>query len=322
MAEFLQQGAAGEGEIELAVVELVAIHIDPLRARVAHGGIGGQGAVQLGIAAQLHLDAQTAAPEAVEQRLQVGCKRSCIGAGLAEHLLQELIAVGAGEQVGQGAAGIAERLLPQSLGGGAEQRGAVVHQHVLLWRLRAAAEGHQQRLAGACGAITHTQLEVFAAAGADSIEAPVALRLEVVFAGCAVEIERAVGAGRAQVVGDALEAHAATGAQVRGVAQAVGEGCSSGIGGGEGAAGGGEAVLRGGIHQVDRGQVGQFKARRLLCCRDRFGRSDQRGAAATGCACRRRGSASAGGFGSGGLQPRTQLVLQPPAPRSADAVPS
>ena len=152
VAGLLQQHAGELAQAQLAGVEQIGIHIDPLLAGVADGCVGGQGAVELGIAAQFDLDAQAGAAEAVDQCLPVGVKRGGIAAGVAEHLLQELIAVAAVEQLSQGAAGIGERLLPQRLGDGAEQRGALGLQHVVLRRLRGAAEGHQQCLAAAVGA--------------------------------------------------------------------------------------------------------------------------------------------------------------------------
>ena len=51
MAEFLEDGLGGQGEIELAAVEQVAVDVDALFAGMADGCVGGQGAVQFFVAA-------------------------------------------------------------------------------------------------------------------------------------------------------------------------------------------------------------------------------------------------------------------------------
>ena len=72
---------------------------------MAHGGIGRQGAAQLGIAAQLHRDLEAFAAEGGQQGLSIGLEQRRIGAGPAEHLGQQAVATGQGEQLGKLAGG-------------------------------------------------------------------------------------------------------------------------------------------------------------------------------------------------------------------------
>ena len=252
MAEFLQQGAGGQVHIQQAVVELAGIHIDAFRAGVADRGIGSEGASEFVIAAQIHRDLEAVAADRGDQVLQVGCKDIRIGAGMAEHIGEEGIAVFIAEQVRQIAAGIGERLLPDRLGFGIEGRIAA-RQHVLLRGLLAAAEVHQQRCAAGEGAVADAEIERVRAAGAEAIQAPVAPGLKEIAAAAAVEIERAVDTGLAEVVADALEA----GIRRHGAFKAIAEAGALGIIAGQGAAAGAEGIEATAIHKRDRRQAAQ-----------------------------------------------------------------
>ena len=112
MAEFLQQGAGGQVHIQQAVVELVGIHIDALKPGVAAGRIGGEGTSEFVIGAQIHRDPQAFAAQGGQQHLQVGRKGGRIGAGAAENIGEQGVAVGIVEQVRQLAPGLGQGLLP------------------------------------------------------------------------------------------------------------------------------------------------------------------------------------------------------------------
>ena len=254
VAEFLQQGACGGGEIEGAAVELVAVHIDALAAGVAHMRVGRKGAVQLAVGAQVDIDAQARAAEGGQQGLHIGAERCWIGAGIAEDIGQKRVAIRAAEQIAQIAAGIGERLLPQAFGLGAEHRSAVVDEHVLLGGLEGTGEVHQQGGAGAKAAVGDAEIEAFGAAGAEGIEAPVGAGLEAVGAAAAVQIQRAVAAGLAEVVADAIEA----GSGADGALQSVAEGPALRIAGGEAAGCGAEAVLCRSVEQADGRQAAEL----------------------------------------------------------------
>ena len=139
VAEFLQHGAGGEVHIQQAVVELVGIHIDALAAGVAAGRIGREGTSEFAIAAQIHRDPQAVAAQGGQQRLQVGRKGGRIGAGPAEHIGEEGLAVGIAEQVGQVAAGLGQGLVPDHCRLGIEGRRAG-SEHVMLRSHMAAGE--------------------------------------------------------------------------------------------------------------------------------------------------------------------------------------
>ena len=139
MAEFLQQGAGGQVHIQQAVVELVGIHIDALAAGVAAGRIGGEGACEFAIAAQIHRDPQAVAVQGGQQHLQVGRKGGRIGAGPAEHIGEQGLAVGIAEQVRQVVPGLGQGLLPDRCRLGIEQRRAA-SEHVLFRGHLAAGE--------------------------------------------------------------------------------------------------------------------------------------------------------------------------------------
>ena len=139
VAEFLQQGAGGQVHIQQAVIELVGIHIDALASAVAAGRIGGEGASQFAIGAQIHRDLQAAAAEVGDQVLQIGRKGGRIGAGMAEDIGEQGMAVGIAEQVAQVAPGLGQSLLPDRCRFGMKRRIAA-REYVLLRNHSAAVE--------------------------------------------------------------------------------------------------------------------------------------------------------------------------------------
>ena len=112
MAEFLQQGEGSQVHIQQSVVELVGIHINAFKPSVADGRIGRKGTTKFAIGAQVNVDLQAVAADSGEQGLLVGLKRGWIGAGAAEHIGEDGIAVGIAEQVGQVVSGLGPGLLP------------------------------------------------------------------------------------------------------------------------------------------------------------------------------------------------------------------
>ena len=131
MAVFLQHHSSELLQAEVACIDPVGIDIDHLVAIGPHLGIGAVGAPHLGAAAQFDLDPQAVGADRLQQRLLIGLKRRGLGAGPAEHLVQQAVAIGSGEQLRQISARLRQGLVPQAGRRGTQQRQAVVHLHVL-----------------------------------------------------------------------------------------------------------------------------------------------------------------------------------------------
>ena len=131
VAVFLQHHGRELLEAEVACNDPVGIDKDDLVAIGPHLGIGADGAPHLGVVAQLDRDPQAGGADRLQQRLLVGLKHRGLGAGPAEHLVQQGVAIGSGEQLRQISAGLHQGLVPQAGRRGAQHRQAVVHHHVL-----------------------------------------------------------------------------------------------------------------------------------------------------------------------------------------------
>ena len=253
VAVFLQHHGRELLEAEVACIDPVGIDIDRLVAVGPHLGIGADGALHLGAAVQIDRDPQAGGADRLQQRLIIGLKRRGLGAGSAEHIVQQGVAIGSGEQLRQVGAGLRQGLVPQAGRRGAQHRQAVVHHHVLHRGVVCGAEGQQQGRAAGEAAVAAGEHKALAAAGADRIEGEITGRLEAVLARAAIEIQRAVDTGLAEVVADALEA----GSRRHGAFKAIAEAGALGISARQGAAAGAEGIESIAVHQLDRRQAAQ-----------------------------------------------------------------
>jgi len=97
VAAFLQEHDRELLEAEVACIDLVGIDIENLVAIGPHLGIGTDSALHLDVFAQVDRDPQAGCADRLQQRLLVGLKHRGLGAGPAEHIVQQGVAIGSGE---------------------------------------------------------------------------------------------------------------------------------------------------------------------------------------------------------------------------------
>ena len=86
MARFFQQHLADQDEAG-AIGDPIGVEIDALTTRGADGGIGAGGAMEFGIAAQFHREAEAIAGQLELQRYKALIKQGCISTSRAKSLL-------------------------------------------------------------------------------------------------------------------------------------------------------------------------------------------------------------------------------------------
>ena len=111
MAGFFQEHLADQ-EGAGVIGDPIGIEINPFVSRVANRGVGSCDAIEFGVAAEFHREAQALAGELALQRINALIKQCRIGASGSENLLDQGVEIGLLGEAGEGLVGACQGLLP------------------------------------------------------------------------------------------------------------------------------------------------------------------------------------------------------------------